>query len=226
MRFGVLGSLLVLDETGQEIVVPAGRLRILLAALLLRANHVVSLDELVAALWDGQGPDGAVRTVRVHMTRLRRTLGPASGRLVTRAPGYLVRVEDGELDEQVFETLCSAAGAAAREQRWARARELLTEALGLWRGTPLADVPAELLREQFVPRMERSRLQALEDCVELHVRKQLHTKGILLTSSLLMGSMNLTYNGMVINDEWVEFSLDSQDLARTKLEFMQYMEVR
>jgi DNA-binding SARP family transcriptional activator len=170
MRFGVLGSLLVLDETGQEIVVPAGRLRILLAALLLHANHVVSLDELVAALWDGQAPDGAVRTARVHMTRLRRTLGPASGRVVTRAPGYLVRVADGELDAQVFEALCREARAAAREQRWTRARQLLAEALGLWRGTPLADVPSESLRGQFVPRIEQQYLQAFEDRVEADLR--------------------------------------------------------
>ena len=170
MLFGVLGSLLVTDGAGQEIVLPAGRLRILMAALLLRANRVVSLDELVAALWDGQAPDGAVRTVRVHVTRLRRALGPAADRVVARAPGYLVRVEDGELDEQVFEALWREAGAAARDQRWAGAEELLAEALGLWRGTPLADVPSESLRGQFAPRMEQQHLQALEDRIEAELR--------------------------------------------------------
>ena len=170
MRFGVLGSLMVMDETGREIVLPAGRLRILMAALLLRANHVVSLDELVDALWDGQGPAGAARTARVHVTRLRQALGPTADRVVTRAPGYLVRVEDGELDEQVFRTLCREAGAAARERRWTPALESLTQALGLWRGTPLADVPSESLRGQFVPRAEQSRLQALEDRIEAELR--------------------------------------------------------
>lgn len=58
-----------------------------------------------------------------------------------------------------------------------------------------------------------------------HIQSQLHTKGILLTRCLLMGSMNLTYNGMVINDEWVEFSLDRQDIARTRLEFARYREL-
>jgi len=52
----------------------------------------------------------------------------------------------------------------------------------------------------------------------------LHTKGILLGGCLLMGSMNLTYNGMVINDEWVEFSIDSAELGRTRLEFHHYGE--
>lgn len=64
---------------------------------------------------------------------------------------------------------------------------------------------------------------ALEDQLSITLREKLHTKGVLLSNSLLMGSMNLTYNGMEINDEWIEFSLDPEDLARTKLEFEQYL---
>jgi phosphatidylserine/phosphatidylglycerophosphate/cardiolipin synthase-like enzyme len=65
----------------------------------------------------------------------------------------------------------------------------------------------------------------LEDRVTFTMRDQLHTKGILLSRSLLLGSMNLTYNGMVINDEWVEFAVDQEGLARTRLEFEQYVKV-
>jgi phosphatidylserine/phosphatidylglycerophosphate/cardiolipin synthase-like enzyme len=57
----------------------------------------------------------------------------------------------------------------------------------------------------------------------IKVRDTLHTKGILLSRVLLLGSMNLTYNGLQINDEWVEFSLDSEDIARTRLEFESYV---
>jgi phosphatidylserine/phosphatidylglycerophosphate/cardiolipin synthase-like enzyme len=64
---------------------------------------------------------------------------------------------------------------------------------------------------------------ALEDRVNVKIHAQLHTKGILLSRSLLIGSMNLTYSGLTINDEWIEFSLDQQDLARTKLEFARYL---
>ena len=66
----------------------------------------------------------------------------------------------------------------------------------------------------------------LKDSLTVHIHDQLHTKGILLTRCLLMGSMNLTYNGMTINDEWVEFSLDPVDLSRTRLEFARYGESR
>ena len=64
---------------------------------------------------------------------------------------------------------------------------------------------------------------ALEENVTITVREKLHTKGVLLSNSLLMGSMNLTYYGMQINDEWVEFSVDPEGLAATRLEFKQYL---
>jgi phosphatidylserine/phosphatidylglycerophosphate/cardiolipin synthase-like enzyme len=66
----------------------------------------------------------------------------------------------------------------------------------------------------------------LQDLLSVLIHDQLHTKGILLTRGLLMGSMNLTYNGMTINDEWVEFSHDASDLSRTRLEFARYEATR
>jgi phosphatidylserine/phosphatidylglycerophosphate/cardiolipin synthase-like enzyme len=62
----------------------------------------------------------------------------------------------------------------------------------------------------------------LQAFLSVQIHDQLHTKGILLSGGLLMGSMNLTYNGMFINDEWVEFSIDTSDLSRTRLEFKRY----
>lgn len=76
----------------------------------------------------------------------------------------------------------------------------------------------------FIGRLKDMAQQlALEDQVSITVREKLHTKGVLLSNSLLMGSMNLTYYGMQINDEWVEFSVDPEDLAATRLEFRQYL---
>jgi len=76
----------------------------------------------------------------------------------------------------------------------------------------------------FIGRLQdMARELALEDHVSIKVRDKLHTKGVLLSNSLLMGSMNLTYFGMQINDESVDFSVDPQDLASTRLEFEQYL---
>lgn len=84
-----------------------------------------------------------------------------------------------------------------------------------------SDASNDAFRTRIV---DLARENGLEDELLMHIHEQLHTKGILLTRCLLMGSMNLTYNGMVINDEWVEFSLDSHDLGRTRLEFARYKE--
>jgi phosphatidylserine/phosphatidylglycerophosphate/cardiolipin synthase-like enzyme len=76
----------------------------------------------------------------------------------------------------------------------------------------------------FIGRLEGIALElALEDHVSITMREKLHTKGVLLSNSLLMGSMNLTYFGMQINDESVDFSVDPEDLASTRLEFNQYL---
>jgi phosphatidylserine/phosphatidylglycerophosphate/cardiolipin synthase-like enzyme len=67
-----------------------------------------------------------------------------------------------------------------------------------------------------------SEQHALEAQMTIKMNDSLHTKGILLSNSLLMGSMNLTYNGIEMNDEWIQFSIDSEDIAKTRLEFATY----
>lgn len=134
MWFSVLGPLLVRD--GESVIgVPAGRQRVLLAALLLRAGTVVPADALAEVMWDGAPPPGAETTLRSHVSRLRRVLGPAAGaRVVTRYPGYLVEASDAEVDLLRFRDLCREGGAAVRAADWVRAWEALTEGLRLWRG--------------------------------------------------------------------------------------------
>jgi DNA-binding SARP family transcriptional activator len=92
-------------------------LRVLLAAL-LQANMPVSVDALVEVVWDGMPPSAADRTLRSHVGRLRRRLGTQAGRVVARAPGYLIRVEPAELDLVEFERLCQAAGTALQDAAW------------------------------------------------------------------------------------------------------------
>jgi tetratricopeptide (TPR) repeat protein len=99
--------------------------------------------------------------------RLRRQLDPlVAARIVTRTPGYLIEVSDDELDASRLETLTRQAGAAVRAGQWARAARTAAEALSLWRGTPLADIPSQLLRDQWVPHLDQLRMQALEWRIE------------------------------------------------------------
>lgn len=69
---------------------------------------------------------------------------------------------------------------------------------------------------------EMSEAHALDEKLTIKMHNSLHTKGLLLSKSLLMGSMNLTYNGIAMNDEWIEFSIDSEDIANARLHFATY----
>jgi DNA-binding SARP family transcriptional activator/tetratricopeptide (TPR) repeat protein len=168
MRFGVLGSLQVTaGDCGEPDGVLATRLRVLLAVLLWRANQPVPAGELAELVWDGVPPAGAPEAVRALVMRLRRRLDPrAAARIVTRAHGYAIEISGDELDASQFETLTRKAGAAVRAGQWAQAARTATDALGLWRGIPLADIPSQLLRDQWVPHLDQLHVQALNWRIE------------------------------------------------------------
>jgi DNA-binding SARP family transcriptional activator/Tfp pilus assembly protein PilF len=162
MWFAILGPLLVRDGESQ-LDLPKGRQRVLLAALLVHAGRPVPAGVLAEVVWDGAPPPGAAVTLRSHVLRLRRVLGPRAGdRLVTRHPGYLLQAEEDEVDVLRFRCLCRDGSTALRDGAWAHAHRLLGEALGLWRAAPLVDVPSELLLRDEVPGLEALRLQAAE----------------------------------------------------------------
>jgi DNA-binding SARP family transcriptional activator len=159
--FGLLGPLVVRDGT-RTVTVSARQQRVLLAALLLNAGRVVSLDALAEVLWGGESPAGARSALHSAVQRLRATLGPSAADLIeTQPPGYLIAVEDGDLDVRAFSSLAARGHAAAEAGRWTEAADLLRQALALWRGEPLADVPSQLLRDREVPPIEDQRIQAL-----------------------------------------------------------------
>jgi DNA-binding SARP family transcriptional activator/tetratricopeptide (TPR) repeat protein len=163
MRFSLLGPLEVTDSAGSGVTIAGPRLRVLLAALLLRAGIPVPAGELAEGVWDGSPPSGAASTLRTYVRRLRQALGDDATRIVAYGPGYLIQAERPELDILEFEALCRDARAALRAGGWADASTAAASALGLWRAAPLLDVPSEGLRGEFVPRLERLRLQVLED---------------------------------------------------------------
>src|SRR6266508_3076169 len=102
MDFRILGPLEVSTQ-GQPLDLGGQKQRALLAVLLLEANRVVSQDRLIEALWEEKPPDTAQKALQVYVSQLRKVLGKE--RLLTKAPGYLLRVEPGELDLQRFQRL-------------------------------------------------------------------------------------------------------------------------
>ena len=160
--FGLLGPLAIRLD-GEPVPLPSARTRALLAALLCQPNRVVSVDGLVDAVWGADPPDGAVTTLRSHVMRLRRCLGPEAGRLETVAPGYRILLDPGtELDTKIFVARYQAGQAAADAGDWRSAARFAAEALALWRGEPLADVPSELLHLEEAAAWAELRVEAIE----------------------------------------------------------------
>jgi len=167
LDYRVLGPLVV--RTGErELSLGTGRQRALLARLLLDANMVVSTDRLIDALWgDHPLPESAAKAVQTHVTTLRRMLEPDRQKgepsiLVTRSPGYLLRVDVEDVDLGRFERLLEQ-GRRLRRSTPERASAVLTEALALFRGPVLADVALEGAARAEVRRIEELRLAALEE---------------------------------------------------------------
>ncbi|HET9899255.1 MAG TPA: BTAD domain-containing putative transcriptional regulator [Streptosporangiaceae bacterium] len=146
VRFGLLGSLEVVDGSGIAWRVPAGKQRVILAALLLGRGRMVAAASLCEALWDGSLPPNESAVLRTYMTRLRRVLGPVGSRIVGHPPGWAIELRSPEeFDLMEVEQLRLAARAEASAGDWMRASTQLTAALSMWRGEPLLDVPSAAL---------------------------------------------------------------------------------
>src|SRR5262245_1533393 len=148
MEFRILGPLEVVAD-GTELALGGAQQRAVLALLLTRPNEVVSVDRLIDELWAGAPPRTAANTLQHYVSQLRKLLG--ADRIETRAPGYAIRVEPGELDLERFEQLVGHGGA-----------EELREALALWRGPPLADFAFAPFARSEIARLDELRLAALE----------------------------------------------------------------
>ena len=168
MEFRILGPLEV-EREGRLLKLGGAQPRALLALLLLHANEVVPRDRLIEELWGGSAPETATTAIQVHVSQLRKVLGPDV--IVTQRPGYLLRARDGELDLGRFEEAVARARSAAP----AEAAALLTEALALWRGVPLAELDAPFARAARA-RLEEQRLAALEERVDADMELGRHAQ--------------------------------------------------
>ncbi|MFC5724850.1 BTAD domain-containing putative transcriptional regulator [Streptomyces gamaensis] len=163
--FCVLGPLRV-SARDQPVSIPAGKQRVLLAALLVDANEVVPVDELVDRIWGDALPACPRCALHTLVTRLRRTLdanGAGLARCIrTASGGYAIEVAPHRLDLGRFTQLTRLARSACDRGDPAGEADLLTEALALWRGQPLADIESESLHREVAPLLRESWLTASE----------------------------------------------------------------
>jgi DNA-binding SARP family transcriptional activator len=158
MEFRILGPLEVVDQ-GRVVKLGGAKQRSLLAYLLLHRNRVVARDRLIDELWGDQPPDTAATAIQIHVSQLRKALGRHV--IVTQTPGYLIRVRDGELDLERFERSVAEAQSAPPKE----ASNLLSEALGLWRGIPLAELDVPFAHAAGA-RLDEQRLAAVEQRID------------------------------------------------------------
>src|SRR2546429_2733871 len=163
LEFRLLGPVEAVVD-GRPVALPAAKPRALLAVLLLDRNRVVSVGRLVEDLWGDEPPETATKALQGYVSQLRKALG--ADRLLTKPPGYSLRVEDGELDLDRFEVLAREGRELLGSGESKAAAKRLAEALELWRGTPFAEFESEPFARDAGARLEDARLAALEERIE------------------------------------------------------------
>src|SRR5580693_1088133 len=158
MRFRLLGPLEVrAGDDWQGIGAP--KWRSVLAALLINAGQIVPAEALINEVWGDAPPAKAANLISIYVLRLRRLLNDAdSSLLITRAPGYQLRVGPADTDARLFETMVRDGRRALAAGDPEGAASQLAEALMLWHGSALADVPPTPLVEAEAERLAELRL--------------------------------------------------------------------
>lgn len=177
MHFGLLGPL---EATcgGERLELGRPKQRLVLAALLVNANRVVSLDRFAEFLWPAAPAGRSMGSLPVYIANLRRILEPERPartppqRIVTHPPGYLLRIAPGEYDAADFEALAAQGNRHLAGGRPGAARRDLGEALSLWRGRAMEEFDFAALEAE---RLESLRVAVLEDRIEADLALGAHT---------------------------------------------------
>jgi DNA-binding SARP family transcriptional activator len=163
MEFRILGALEVQDA-GRPVSLGAQKQRAVLAVLLLHANELVTSERLLEDVWSDGPPPTARTALQGYVSRLRKALGPNFIR--THDAGYMLELGTQQVDAQRFERLLDESRSVRAEGDATRAAAMLSEALALWRGSPLADFAYEPFAQAEIARLEGLRLAAVEDRID------------------------------------------------------------
>jgi DNA-binding SARP family transcriptional activator/tetratricopeptide (TPR) repeat protein len=186
MRFGVLGPLYA-QVTGSEVRLDGARQAKMLAALLVGANDLIAMEQLVAVMWDGKVPATAVRQVQDAVSGLRRNLaacGAPRSLISTRRGGYQIHLEREQLDLLEFDHERRLAERHASPPQTAVA---LRRALACWRGNALVGISSRVL-ELDAARLNEKRAATHKLCLSVELDLGRHREVIEELTALLRGS--------------------------------------
>ncbi|MFJ8750551.1 BTAD domain-containing putative transcriptional regulator [Streptomyces sp. NPDC102441] len=155
MYYGILGTTRALRSDGTPVTLGGARLRALLTVLALSPGRTVPAGVLVDEVWDGDPPADAPGALQALVGRLRRSLGRDA--VESAANGYRLAADPDAVDLHRFERLAGEGARALEEGDAAKAATVLDEALALWRGPALDDLPD---RAVAAARWEARRLDA------------------------------------------------------------------
>ncbi|MET8945058.1 BTAD domain-containing putative transcriptional regulator [Streptomyces sp. NPDC004542] len=156
VRYRILGTTQALRPDGTSVPVGGARLRALLTVLALRPGRTVPVGVLVDEVWDGDAPADATAALQALVGRLRRALG--AGAVASAEGGYRLTAAPDDIDLHRFERLTGEGLRALADDDPAKAATVLDDALALWHGPALADLPD---RTAEAARCDTRRLDAL-----------------------------------------------------------------
>lgn len=163
MRFEILGSLRIVNGRS-SVMIGAPKMETILAALLIRSDQVVSIDQLVTEVWGETPPHRATAALYVYISQLRKLLSPDSEKMIieTRAPGYVIRSADTDIDFHGFMRLVGDGRTHFRADRYDQAGRYFEQALQLWRGPALCDLREGPIINGFGSWVDEVRLETIE----------------------------------------------------------------
>lgn len=207
MEIDVLGSVSVRWQ-GKSIVPTAGKPRQLLLLLALHCGSVVPVSTLMEELWGDAIPRSGSTTLQTYVLQLRRliteSLPPDSPHtakelLATHFNGYQLTVEPSWFDLRVFERMAARGDAALEAGDAEGASRYLSQALDLWRGPALMDVPAGRVLAMEVIGMEEARMRVHEQRIIADLSLGKH--GMLIPELCMLVAqhpMNENFSGLLM----------------------------
>ena len=171
MRYEILGPLRLIDGERTSFI-GARKIEALLVTLLIRSDHVVGVEHLMAEIWGNQPPREAGSALHVYISKLRKHLrGPErkENPIVTRPQGYMLRLGADEIDFHAFVRLADRGRAYLRAGEREKAAESLERALTLWRGTMTTGSAHGPIVDGFRRWLLETRLECTDLLMETHL---------------------------------------------------------